>query len=415
MPNGTPQNPASADDAPPEEPSSLSASERGALVRRRITTLLKCAAGFLIVLAMIELVIFARFTMHAGVPYVQPSSLTQYFEYGRSVEGKLQRMVRPTDAESHPVVPAGWLVPGAPPRPPAPEGKLVVDVYGMSFALHIADALVELDPRFVVDPIGGPSAPPNFTYAAFEKHLPQSRGDVLVWAILSSSVPYLETLTFQTAGFEQPFPYTYPRYDAVDGELTRVDPAITSLAQMRTALAGPVLWEGWVEQLSAHDPYYSPLTFNAGPLDALASVRLARRAYRRRHLTQQRARVHDRTGFRRDALPAKVLPVLARTFARRARENDRVPVVLLVHDQGFSTHLYELMGAMLEAESIPYFSTHERVSPDDALQFIADGHFQPKLLPSLAADLREVILAEMPPLAGNEVNVTADSKSEEQH
>src|SRR5919202_1452964 len=45
-------------------------------------------------------------------PHVtSPGQLKVYFEYGRSVEGKLSRMVGLTDEASSPIAQAGWLDP----------------------------------------------------------------------------------------------------------------------------------------------------------------------------------------------------------------------------------------------------------------------------------------------------------------
>src|SRR4030042_2275496 len=40
---------------------------------------------------------------------ISPSSLAQFFEYGRSVEGKLSRMTRTTGEASAPILRTGWI------------------------------------------------------------------------------------------------------------------------------------------------------------------------------------------------------------------------------------------------------------------------------------------------------------------
>lgn len=40
---------------------------------------------------------------------VSPSTIRQFFEYGRSVEGKLARMTRQVTSNSAPILAVGWL------------------------------------------------------------------------------------------------------------------------------------------------------------------------------------------------------------------------------------------------------------------------------------------------------------------
>src|SRR5207344_2787807 len=72
---------------------------------------------------------------------VSPSKMQQYFEYGRSVEGKLARMTHGTDAESAPILTAGWLRGGdtAEVDPRLNPGLPTVRFYGMSHAMILAN------------------------------------------------------------------------------------------------------------------------------------------------------------------------------------------------------------------------------------------------------------------------------------
>src|SRR3954467_12731597 len=69
-------------------------------------------------------------------PAQYPTSLQQYFEYGRSVDGKLNPLVGPTAPTRAPIAHAGWLEgnPALVPPPAASPGKIGARFYGMSFS-----------------------------------------------------------------------------------------------------------------------------------------------------------------------------------------------------------------------------------------------------------------------------------------
>ena len=84
-----------------------------------------------------------------SIPYrfERGAQLANYFEYGRSVESKIKRMVADSDEDAHVSAKLGWFK--------AREDKLrTVDqpglarnlyVYGMSFSNHIAVILSKMD------------------------------------------------------------------------------------------------------------------------------------------------------------------------------------------------------------------------------------------------------------------------------
>ena len=66
-------------------------------------------------------------------PRRAPSSLQRYFDYGRSIEGKLRREVGSTPEQDAAIVKAGWLN-DCDIATSTPPGKLAFDIYGMSFS-----------------------------------------------------------------------------------------------------------------------------------------------------------------------------------------------------------------------------------------------------------------------------------------
>jgi hypothetical protein len=102
-------------------------------------------------------------------PLAIPTALQAYFDYGRSVEGKLQRMVGVDDAHAALIVEAGWLARDCARSTSVPPGKLGIDVYGNSFSLNIAEQMERLDPGLAFTHFGGPAATTNHSYACFVK------------------------------------------------------------------------------------------------------------------------------------------------------------------------------------------------------------------------------------------------------
>ncbi len=311
-------------------------------------------------------------------PHVVPSALTRYFEYGRSVEGKLPRIVGATDAQTAPVAFAGWLhPPDWEVQPTKPENKdgILLAIYGMSFAADLGDAVCADDDRFTMRFIGGPAAPPNFAYAAYEMDRGHHEGKVAIFSVMASSLRGMMTLTGMTWNFEQPFPFTYPRYSVADGALQAVWPDILSLQELRDAMKNPPAWNAFKEQLAAHDVYYSPLLFTKTPLDHSAIVRMLRRAWAQRRNLQIIASIHDQNGFNPNAPFVPALNMMVAQFAKTCKEDGIIPVVYLVNDRGYSDHLFTLLRPVLENNDIPYISSHEYADPNNPANFIGDGHF----------------------------------------
>src|SRR5438874_13769206 len=95
------------------EPKAVVREVRLASTRRRVRdagTVALWMIGFLIVA---DIAIDIVFRMPSD-PRTEPTSMQAYFDYGRSLEGKLRRMVADTDDASNPLALAGWIVRRAP-------------------------------------------------------------------------------------------------------------------------------------------------------------------------------------------------------------------------------------------------------------------------------------------------------------
>ena len=176
-------------------------------------------------------------------------SLVQYFEYGRSVPGKLARW------QDRPGTPGNLMDVAWRPEmiarsavefeAEASTAQPVIRGYGMSFVNNILQSAATQDPGLILDLHSGPAAPPNFTYALFEEDRDNRRaGDVAVLGILSSSVPAMGALSNSTWMFEQPAPFTYPVYYPKENGLRRVEPLVSSQDSFHALRLDPALVVG---------------------------------------------------------------------------------------------------------------------------------------------------------------------------
>ena len=70
---------------------------------------LKVILWIVFYLAIIDVFVNIVFQYPADPKNTNPSFLQGYFEYGRSIEGKLKAMTRPSLEESAPRVSGGWI------------------------------------------------------------------------------------------------------------------------------------------------------------------------------------------------------------------------------------------------------------------------------------------------------------------
>ena len=105
---------------------------------------------------------------------------------------------------------------------------MLVATYGMSFSNNVSRAMKTIDPRITLRLIAGPSAPPNYSFAAYNLDRGQHKADVVILGILASSVPGMSSITGMTWGSEVPAPFTFPKYVAKDRKLQAIWPKIQS-------------------------------------------------------------------------------------------------------------------------------------------------------------------------------------------
>lgn len=312
-------------------------------------------------------------------PEQASGALQRYFEYGRSTEGKIRSMVGPTDALTHPLALTGWIEPPVGQPRVAPAGaKALVAVYGMSFSANAALAMHEQMPELAVRNAGGPGATLAHSYAMYQRDRHEHEAGVIVLGVLASSLPGLPTLSHATWNFEAPSPHFYPRYRLEGGALASTPPPIASLAELREALADPARFAALRAALEQNDAFYDPLVFRESALDRSLLARALRRAWGQRGKRETIARFHGPDGYSNELGTIDVSRAIVREFASSVRADGKLPVLLLLQDQGYADHLYRALLPVIEETGVDFVSTHEIAPASDLSNFVRDGHFTPE-------------------------------------
>lgn len=324
------------------------------------------------------------------------SALVRYFQYGRSIEGKLDETTRlPRNAPDALILAAGWLDPAAwvdlPERPEPGSDKLLA-VYGQSFAFNVSRAAVKLDGHLTFRGIGGPAAPPDHSYAAYLADTGNAHADVVIFGILASSVSHMGSMSGADWTFEHPAPFTFPHYRMRDGHLEAEAPVFTTENQFRTAFAArSTAWAAFKEQISRNDRGFDALTFDRTWLDKSQIALLMRRGWAA-HSQDYNYGIYDpAAGFRGSSEPIQVLRTMLVDLGQRTGARGQRLVVLLEQDQGYSDSLYRALGPALTAAHVEFLSTHTIFSANDPRNFQADGHYTPEANLLFARQLQAAI------------------------
>jgi len=315
--------------------------------------------------------------------HVEPSTLQRYFDYGRSTEAKLRRMIPPKAETEAYLATVGWLHEPEPSYTNVPE-SLDITVYGSSFALRLSEAMEDAAPDMNIRIIGAPSAPVSWTYATFLEDTRINNPDVAVLTILSRGLGKLAAMTGATANFDLPYPYTQPHFLESETQTTvkpkAIYPVILSLADMRSALyQREPLWREYVAQLRQYDPYFHDWLFTASWMDYSALLRLARRGFWIWHRRKVEQGLYSSAGFNPKHPVSQTTITLMRAFVTDARKQGILPVVYLVNNYGTGQHLYDLLADTLDELDAAYVSSHVDISPTDPRAFLPDSHFRPDL------------------------------------
>lgn len=358
----------------------------------------KIALWLVFYLVIIDISINILFKFPENPAVRPPTFLQGYFEYGRSVEGKLDRMVKnwtdnPSDALGY-----GWLINERYSKLPATvkDKKILVAVYGMSHTKELSRKIAEQDSRFVIRDVTAPGAPPNWSFAEYEIDKEKHSAQVVILGIMTDAVPYLGSTAGMTSYFEMSHPYTFPRYYVKDGVLERDFPPYCTPDTFREYFFDSKKWNEYRDWLSKNDKFYSPFLFNRSVADASAMLRFIRRSYAEKFKAVRVGQVYSKAGFNLDSEEIITLREILKTFARTARARKSIPIIYIVNNEGRSDHLYQALKPALESDSISYLSTHIICPPDDPRIFTGvNSHFIPSKDAELAKEMIRIVEKEL--------------------
>ncbi len=371
--------------------SSISSSERRLTPLRAALVVLWTLIG----LAVIDVGVNHAFAYPSDPKVMSVGQLRSYFEYGRSIEGKLARITRADPNQTAPITLAGWYRPLKSITAGGPAGAPVVSFYGMSHSVRLARALGRTSSKYQARSIGAPGATANWAFGAFLRDRDRTKSKVAVLSIMSLTAPMVTTMTAVTWNSAFPLPYTEDRFELSGNGLRVVPLPYDSFEGYTRAFYNPQAWSRVREQFKAHDVYYNDFMFRRSLLDDSAIVRLMRRAYGLHLEREARARVLDEHGFHAGTEEIRILNAIVRAFAVQARKDGIVPVIFIVNNLGYGTQLYDALKGSLESCAIPYLSSHTVVSPSDPRGYLPDSHFTDANDDRLARALERVIDTEL--------------------
>jgi hypothetical protein len=351
-------------------------------------------------LVIIDIAINIVFSYPKDPRNISPSAIRQFFEYGRSIEGKLSRMTRKEIDESAPIVSAGWLV-GSPNRLVTNnlngDTGPVITVYGMSHAGLLAEDMAKIDSSFAIRFMGAPGAVPTWSYASYLFDKDQYHSEVVILGIMTRGVPLICTTSGATNHFDAVYPYTYPRFFVNNGILRYVLPPFISYKDYIEYFYNPVKWKAYINWLREYDKFYNPALFRKAILDSSSIFRLLRRAYAYSMQRKKEAEVYrDDKGFNVESDEVKILKSLVVEFSKIAKRQNSLPIIYIVNNVFMGDRLFKLLEPTLISNKIPFLSSHDICPPNDPRFYLPDSHFIPSKNLELANKMIKLIRDNLP-------------------
>lgn len=330
---------------------------------------------------------------------ITPSFLQSYFDYGRSVEGKLHWMTRSTEDESAPRVSGGWIKGNKHhllPTEASGNNETLIALYGMSHTQCLWKAIQKIDKKYVIRGFMAAGAPPNWSYAAYEFDRGRHKADVAILGIMTEGVSLITSTSGTTAYFDLSYPYTYPRYYVKNRKLFVSNPPFLDAKGYLKYFFDKSNWNQYVTWLSKHDKLYNPLLFKRSMLDHSAFIRLLRRAYSEKQKKKINSNVYVNNGFNEKSDEIVILRSIIKTFSESARHDNIIPIVYIVNTQGQGDRLFRILKPVLDEYNIPHLSTHIIAPPDDQrVYLIENSHFIPSKDIELAKEMINIIKKEI--------------------
>lgn len=274
-------------------------------------------------LVLIDIFINTVFHYPKDPHNINPSFLQGYFEYGRSVEGKLAVMTRHNEDESAPRVTGGWLKSDRNNSLPSKASKpdeVLVALYGMSHTKELWTDISKTDKRYLIRGFMAAGATPNWSYAAYEFDRGRHKADVAILGIMTEGVSLVTSTTGMTAYFDISYPYTFPRYTVQEGKPLASYPPFLDAKGYIEDFYDQSKWSQYRAWLSKNDKLYDPILFKRSVFDHSAFIRLLRRAYSEKEKTRISRSVYTATGFNENSEEVAIVRTIVKTFTESARK-----------------------------------------------------------------------------------------------
>ena len=355
---------------------------------------LQAALWIIFYLIVLDIIINIVFKFPEDPAKTSPSFLQGYFEYGRSVEGKIDRFLNSSNDQSAPILGYGWLQDEKYASMPkkAVGNQTLVALYGMSHTKLLGEAMAKIDSNYGIRIMAGPGVPPGWSFAAWRADMDSHEADVVILGMMTESIAYLSATSGSTSYFDLGHPYTFPRYRVENSVLKEIYPPFYSEEGFRDHLSNPVKWAIYKDWLKSNDDFYSPILFNKSLLDKSALFRVLRRAYAESFREKRIGRVHTKNGFNMSSEQIIALHKIVETFASEVRQRGKLPILYIVNNQGHGDHLYRALKPVIDKNNIQHLSTHVMCPPDDPRVFIGiNSHFTESKDIELAGEMVKII------------------------
>lgn len=382
---------------------STSSSEirRGLGRQWRFTPLLAIIGWAIAGLAAIDILVGLAFRYPTD-PTTPPSRLQSFFEYGRSTESSLKRMTRPDASQSAPITLSGWYEPLSvteverqPGTTASRASKPIITIYGGSHSVRLANALGRVSQDLAWRSVGAPGATSNWSYGAFLRDRDGvGKSEAVVLTFNTNLLPAITSFSPAMWNFDSPMPYAADRFYLKNGQLKVIPPPYGSFKEYQRTLSNPQKWSQVVSFFARNDPLFSSLTFRSNILENSALIRIMRRAYNTRRHKEIEQAVFSRTEFNPESEAIQVARAIIGDFATRARAEGKTPVIFLVNDFGYSDVLFRALKPALDADAVPYISSHDFISPNDPNGYLPDSHFTDANDDRLAIALEKIVARE---------------------
>lgn len=372
---------------------------------------LKFVGLTLVFLALIDMGISFLFAYPSDPRELHINRLQLYFDYGRSMEGRLRRATRADPEQTAPITLAGWYDPlvagiGA----GKPFGQRVT-LYGNSQTVRLGDALQKSSSHYTARTIAGPGSTANWAYGAYLRDNREEQGQAVVLTVMPSNLPMIRTMAAMTWNTSFAMPYTADVFQIDGNELTRYKPPYESFADYIAIINNERRWREAKKSFSLYDPFYDQFLFEQSFLDHSSVVRLLRRGWAQRRDARIRARSLNRNGYDPKDPSVEIANAIVKQFAQSAREKGLVPVIYIVNSRGYGDTMYRALADTIIADGIPYVSTHKFVDPNDPRNYLPDAHFTDDNDLRLARALEAVLDRELRQSAKSRESARLDVKN----